>query len=315
MPGISIIVPLYNKLPFMRRALDSIAAQTYSDFEVIIVDDGSTDGGAEVAASYPDSRFRVVRQENSGPGAARNRGLADVCGALVAFLDADDEWLPEYLSRAAEELERCGPDVAALASAWFEYPDGGLTENMWRARGLRDGPYRTNPDTRPELLVHMLALMSPCTTLARAEVLRKWGGFYARNRCIYAEDAFLWLKILLNETVAFRLQPAVNVHAEAGSLSRNLRGPRPLEPFLEDPAAIEAACPDELRPLLARFYTIRAFKTACVWGYWGEWRKARALRARFRTPQDYALLYYSSSLLYSTPLGAVMGGLWRKMRA
>ena len=79
-------------------------------------------------------------------------------------------------------------------------------------------------------------------------------------------------------------------------------------------SAIGAACPDELRPLLARFYTIRAFKTACVWGYWGEWRRARALRARFRTPQDYALLYYSSSLVYSTPVGAVIGGLWRKMR-
>ncbi|HEY9286336.1 MAG TPA: glycosyltransferase, partial [Pyrinomonadaceae bacterium] len=69
-PRVSVIVPLYNKGAFVRRALDSIAAQTFADFEAIVVDDGSTDGGARVVAGYADARFRLVAQRNAGPGAA-----------------------------------------------------------------------------------------------------------------------------------------------------------------------------------------------------------------------------------------------------
>lgn len=310
---ISVVVPLYNKAPYVRRALDSIAAQAYDNFEVLVVDDGSTDGGGCLAASYPDSRFRVIPQENRGPGAARNRGIEEARGDLIAFLDADDEWLPGYLGGAAAEMERAGGRAAAVTSGYIECPAGVSTETMWRSRGLRDGLQRVDRNTAPELLVHMLAFMSPCTTLARAEALRRWGGFYSGNRCSYAEDAFLWLKVLLNEPVAFRLAPGARFHREAAGLSKNLRGARPLEPFLEDPAEVEAACPAELRGLLARFYSVRAFKTACVWSYWGQWREARALRGRFRSPQDYRLPYYWPSLVCATPLGAVLGALWRKL--
>src|SRR6185312_7639068 len=93
---VSVVLPLYNKAPFITRALDSIAAQTYRNFEAIIVDDGSTDGSGDIAASYPDPRFRVIRQTNAGPGAARNRGVDEAKGEVLAFLDADDEWLPGF---------------------------------------------------------------------------------------------------------------------------------------------------------------------------------------------------------------------------
>src|SRR5664280_442891 len=97
---LSIVVPLFNKAAYIRRALDSVARQTFGDFEVIIVDDGSTDGGEKIAGSYPDARFRVIYQENQGPGAARNAGIAEATGELTAFLDADDEWLPRHLEAA-----------------------------------------------------------------------------------------------------------------------------------------------------------------------------------------------------------------------
>ena len=70
---ISIVIPLYNKAPYVRRALDSIAAQTFTDFELIVIDDGSTDDGAAIVENYPDGRFRLIRQGNAGPGAARAR--------------------------------------------------------------------------------------------------------------------------------------------------------------------------------------------------------------------------------------------------
>lgn len=127
------------------------------------------------------------------------------------------------------------------------------------------------------------------TRVVRAEVIRKWGGFYEGNRCLYAEDAFLWLKVLLNESVGFTLEPQVRIHVEAASLSKNLLRARPLEPFLETPEEIESACPEDLRGLLGRLLTTRAFKTACVWGVWGQWREARELRRRFRGPHDSQL--------------------------
>ena len=110
--NVSVIIPLYNKAPFLRRALDSVRAQTYGDFEAILVDDCSTDGGGDLAAVYPDRRFRTISQKNAGPGAARNRGIAEARGQLLAFLDADDEWMPGFLEKSLACLAGHGPDIA-----------------------------------------------------------------------------------------------------------------------------------------------------------------------------------------------------------
>src|SRR5690349_14837708 len=77
---ISIIIPLYNKAPFLERALESIRAQTFTDYEVIVVDDGSTDGGGTLVNALDDRRFRLIVQQNGGPGRARNRGLREASG-------------------------------------------------------------------------------------------------------------------------------------------------------------------------------------------------------------------------------------------
>jgi len=172
---VSIIVPLYNKAPHVRRALDSIAAQTFADFEAIIVDDGSTDDGAAIVANYSDARFRLIRQANAGPGAARNAGIAQARGELIAFLDADDEWLPEFLYESVRLLESFWPEVASVTSGYIEHPSGKSTEKLWRKRGLTDGVQRVQPDTEPPLVVSMLAYMSPCSTLTRAKVIRQCG--------------------------------------------------------------------------------------------------------------------------------------------
>jgi hypothetical protein len=196
---------------------------------------------------------------------------------------------------------------------YYLHPPGESKEAMWRARGIRDGVSRVAPDTTPETFIGMLAYMSPCTTLARTEMVRKWGGFYARDRCLYAEDAHLWLKVLLNEPVAFRLAPLARFHQDASGLSKNLSGARPVEPFLEHPEEIEAACPAGLRPLLARVLAARALKTACVLGYWGRWREASALARRFRVSGAWRLPYYAPSLVCRTPAGALLGRAWRAL--
>ena len=313
MVRVSIIIPLYNKAPYVRRALDSIQAQTFSDCEVIVVDDGSTDEGARIVESYTDARVRLVTQPNAGPGPARNRGIAEAKGEFIAFLDADDEWLPDYLSESLRLLEGYGTQTATISSGYIESPAGVSREEMWRSRGITDGVHRLSPQTTPALAVSMLAYMSPWSTVARADVIRKWGGFYSREKCLYAEDAFLWLKVLLNEAVAFNLKPLVRFHVEASGLSRNLSGARPVEPFLTDATEIEAACPEHLRDLLARILAIRAFKTACVLGYWGRWREARSLVKRFSTRGDWRLPYYAPAQVCATPLGAGLGKTWRTL--
>ena len=297
----------------MRRALESISAQTFADFEAIVVDDGSTDGSAGIVADYPDPRFRLIAQPNAGPGAARNAGFAHARGEFIAFLDADDEWLPYYLEECVSLLESCGSEVATVTCGYIEHLSGESTESMWRKRGLRSGVQRVEPDTDPALLVSMLAYMSPCSTLTRAEVFRKWNGFYDRDKCGFGEDAFFWLKVLLNEKVAFNLKPLARFHREASGLSKNLNGSRPVEPFLKDAREIEAACPPALRDSLSQVLAIRAAKTACVLGYWGHWREARALVQQHTGPRNWRLPYHVPAAVCSTPVGSFLGASWRVM--
>ena len=308
---VSVILPLYNKALYVRRALDSISVQTFKDFEVIVVDDGSTDESVRVVAEHDDKRIRLISQQNAGPGAARNRGAMEARGEFLAFLDADDEWLPEYLEESLNLLEHYGTEVAAITSGYFEYPSGISREKMWRARGLEEGTYRLSPEIAPTLVTNLLAYMSPWSTVMCTDVFRKLGGFYDREKCLYAEDAFLFLKVLLNETVAINLKPLVKFHVEASGLSKNLKGARPVEPFLLHPEEIEAVCPPQLKNLLSQVLMIRALKTACVLGYWGNWREAASIKKRFRVAGAWRLPYYTSSLICCTPAGAGLGKLWR----
>ena len=310
-PLVSIVVPLYNKAPYVLRTLKSIVQQTFSDFEVIVVDDGSTDGGAGIVRSLSDPRVRVVVQENMGPGAARNRGIQEARGDLIAFLDADDEWLPEYLEEGVRLLEQAGPDVASVTSGYRTAPEDNSNDLIWRRRGLAEGRQRVTAATSPQLVVYMLAYMSPCSTITRSHVLRKWEGFYASEKCTYAEDAYLWLKVLLNEEVIFNFKALARFHPEASSLSRNLPGARPVEPFLVHPEELYAACPPDLKELLGKVLMLRALKTSCVLGYWGHWRDASSLVRRFTARGSWRFQYYAPSLVARTPLGGMIGQLLR----
>jgi len=311
---VSVIVPLYNKAAYLSRCLRSVFAQTHDDFETIVVDDGSSDGGGRLAESFSEPNLRVFRQENAGPGAARNRGLKEARGKYVAFLDADDEWLPQYLATSVRVLEQT-PDAVAATSAYLEDTHDDSMARLWRRRGITTGLKRVTADMTPQQLVHMVAYMLPCSTVARIEVLREFGGFYDRDRCRYAEDAFLWLQLVLNRPVLFHPEALVRIHRDAAQLSRNLNAARPIEPFLQRPDLVRATCPPGLEPLLEGFLTARAFKTACVLGYWGQWQEARSLRRAFALPGSWRFRYALPSTLCATPLGAWAGAAWRKLRA
>ena len=121
----SVIIPLYNKEAYIVRAIRSVVAQDWPDYEVLVIDDGSTDNGPEAVSPWlSDPRIHLITQPNSGAGAARNRGLAEMRNEVAAFLDADDEWLPSHL-RDLAELAFTSPRSGMLATGYCSVYAGG----------------------------------------------------------------------------------------------------------------------------------------------------------------------------------------------
>jgi hypothetical protein len=306
---VSVIIPLYNKAPYIARAVRSVLTQTWRDFELLVVDDGSTDGSSQEVARLADPRLRLLSQANAGPGAARNRGLAEARGEYVAFLDADDEWRPDFLAYNLALLEQAGPRVAVVAAGYLQGPEGVSTETLWRRRGLRPGIYRLSPGFPWRRALHLLAFLTSSNTLARTAVLRRWGGFFDRQRCLYGEDSFLWLKILLQETVLIHFTPLAHYHTEASALAHPVEGPRPVEPILQYAEEIEKVCPEYLHLLLRQLLAARAARTACLLTSWGRWREGRQLLRRFCNPAAWRVPSFVLAQLAVHPLG-VWPGRW-----
>jgi glycosyltransferase involved in cell wall biosynthesis len=140
MPAVSVIMPAYNVAPYIGAAIESVLAQTFTDFELIIVDDGATDETAQIARAYAaeDSRIVVIRQQNAGLPAARNTAMRRATAEIFALLDSDDLWMPEFLDEQLAIL-RSRPEVDIV------------TGNAWTLGGHLDGkPTRPWPDPRPQ---------------------------------------------------------------------------------------------------------------------------------------------------------------------
>ncbi len=132
----SVVIPLYNKADLIARTVRSVLAQTCQDFEIVIIDDGSTDDYASALSTIQDPRIRIIRQENQGAGAARNRGVDEATGRYIAFLDSDDMFLPHHLETMAGLLE--GTENAVVyapviadrgADRWIVKPHRGIRRN------------------------------------------------------------------------------------------------------------------------------------------------------------------------------------------
>ncbi|MED5598966.1 glycosyltransferase family 2 protein [Janthinobacterium sp. P210006] len=123
----SVIIPLYNKGPYVEATLASVLAQTHGDWEVLVVDDGSSDDGAQRVLACADARVRLIRQANGGVSRARNHGIAEARGELVCFLDADDLYAPDYL-RTQVGLAQAFPDECFFATGYTSFAPGSMPD-------------------------------------------------------------------------------------------------------------------------------------------------------------------------------------------
>jgi len=181
-PRVSVIMPVYNGAATIRRALESVFAQTLTDYEVVVVDDGSTDDTVSVLAEYGD-RVRVVRQANRGLPAARNAGVVSSRGELLALIDHDDEWLPDKLERAVAAM-RAEPDAALLYSDMIVVNEAG--EEFRRSQ---IGPDTAHAPAMDEMLARIWPI-TPSTVVMRREAFERAGGFC--EQLISAEDIHFW---------------------------------------------------------------------------------------------------------------------------
>ena len=144
-PGVSIIIPTYNRGNLLQGAISSILNQTYKNWELIIVDDRSTDNTKELVRNYmkKDKRIKyVVNEHKKGPGGARNQGIEIAKGEYIAFLDSDDEWFKHHLKDSVKVLENEPVDVCS--SLWYERRNGKLIKQTWNLReAIKDQSLRS----------------------------------------------------------------------------------------------------------------------------------------------------------------------------
>jgi glycosyltransferase involved in cell wall biosynthesis len=181
-PTVSVLMPAYNAAAYLREAADSILAQTYADFELLIVDDGSTDATPDLLSDFTDDRVRRLRNDrNLGIPGTRNRCLAEAQGEYVAWMDADDRSRPERLQHQLDYL-RQHPELAAVGS-WAQVIDeAGAPLKQWH--------WETDPQEIREVLPGRNCIVNG-STLARRAALQAIGGF----RLLVAEDYDLWLRL------------------------------------------------------------------------------------------------------------------------
>ena len=195
-PGVSVIIPTYNRRAMLLEAIDSVLAQSTRAFELIVIDDGSNDGTAEHLKSLGDN-MRTARLEHCGPAAARNRGVAMANAPLIAFLDSDDLWAPTKLERQLDFM-RANPDCAILQ-----------TSEIWIRDGRRVNPGIRHRKRAGDIFVDSLrtCLISMSATMMRADLFRSFGGF--DEVMTAAEDYDLWVRILIDHEAGLLDEPLV----------------------------------------------------------------------------------------------------------
>ena len=195
-PKVSVIVPTYNRADRLKKALNSIFSQTYQDFELIVVDDGSTDKTSKVMESFPKAQYLSIKK-NSGVSNARNVGLASAKGELICFLDSDDLWNEKKVQTQALWLENNKASQICY------------TDEIWIRNGVRVNPMDRHRKYSGDIFRHCLGLciVSPSSVMIRAKLFDEIGNF--DESLPACEDYDLWLRIAVKYAFHFIEEPLI----------------------------------------------------------------------------------------------------------
>jgi len=213
MPKVSVIIPTHNRSAYLHSAVTSVLNQTYQDFEIIIVNDASSDNTEEVVASFTDSRIKYIRHELSkGDGGARNTGIINAAGEFIGFLDDDDQWLPQKLELQVDLLQNSPPYVGGVYTGHFDISgvDGKITNVSYPMRRGNLSQY---------------ALIESCIitscVLLRRECFEKIGLF--DETIPYCNDRDMWVRIAQAFQFDFIKKPLVKYLIHSDKLSTNFK--------------------------------------------------------------------------------------------
>lgn len=214
-PTISVIVPVYNSEQFLASVLESVLAQTSPANEIIVVDDGSTDGSADIIATYGE-RVRTLRQTNQGQGVARNRGAEASTGSLLAFIDSDDLWDSNKLAIQVALLERFPQAVATYCDYRTIDGHGAVTQTTSAV-----GTPRPSGNALQQLLIGN-CVGSPSVVLVRREAFFQAGGFNEKHSRA-AEDYALWLALAVIGPIIYSPDTLVSYRRHAAQTTQDPR--------------------------------------------------------------------------------------------
>jgi len=215
-PRVSVIIPTYNRAHLIDRAIQSVLSQTYQDFEVIVVDDGSTDKTEEVVLSFGSEKMRYVRHEtNRGVAAARNTGVRVARGEYIAFQDSDDEWYPnrlEIISKIVEDRK----DIDFIISYGKVMKNGEIIGDVGRAPWINDL-------SKEELVVRLFSgnFIALQAVVVKKEKIIEVGGF--DESFPSAEDYDLWLRLIPICSVLFVERPVYNLYLTRECISADIK--------------------------------------------------------------------------------------------
>lgn len=213
MPFFSVIIPVYNKASFVGETLKSVLAQTYTDFEIIVINDGSTDECETVIQGFNDSRIRYFHKENEGVAVARNEGIAEAQGDFICFLDADDYWLPNFLTTFKKQIDALpNHKVFSCATA------------IETAKKTISAQYSLDKITDFQIVDFFEASRKECilwtsATVIHKSVFEKIGTFDTQIK--KGEDTELWMRIGLHFTIGFIGTVLAHYRFDPNSISRN----------------------------------------------------------------------------------------------
>lgn len=208
-PFFSVVIPLYNKQDYIVETVKSVLNQSFGDFELLIVDDGSTDQSVAMLSQLQDTRMRIVQQENGGEPVARNAGIAQARARYIAFLDADDLWMPDFLQTAADDIN-ANPEITFWSGGYQFLRNSGLTPAVYSVQPLVSGflPNYFDACLRDPVIM-------PSTSIVARDVLDAAGGFPVGISL--GGDILFWAKIVQTEQLYFNPKVLVTYRREMGN--------------------------------------------------------------------------------------------------